>query len=145
MDDKATKGQTNNGLDSHERAFPSCDQSRPPYELYEKGVNEFERGWIGLVLAFLKDRSGGEVVTIAAILALFGIARAFIGNGNDGLDGLELIGALVAAALILAVAALAIRQTTKAKHATHTQENQSKETQSGVGVESPHEDGATSG
>ncbi len=83
---KASKGQTNRVLESRQLSNHDGGGARPPYELYETGINEIGRGWIAPIFAFLKNRGGSEVVTIAAVLALFGIAREFIRNKDDGLD-----------------------------------------------------------
>lgn len=141
--DEASKGQNNNGLESRQQPYHYCGQSRPPYELYETGLNEVGRGWITSILAFLKKRGGGEVLAIVAILVLFGIAREFIRSRKDGFDSFALFGCLITAAMISLIGLLAMLRATKAKHAEDTQEKQSKKAQPGVGNERTHENGAT--
>ena len=138
---QTTEEKTNNGLESPRPTYHSYGESRPPFELYDPGISEAGRGWIQPILAFLKDRNGGEVVAIAAIFALYGIAKEFIRNRNDGLDRLTLIGTLFSIVTILAVVILVIYRTTKAKHATHTQEDKSQKAEPGVGIEGENEDG----
>ena len=142
MDGKA-EGQTNNGLESRQQSSHSCRESRPPYEFYEKGIEKVGKGWIQPILAFLTDRSGGEVVAIAAILALFGIAREFIRNRNDGLDSFALIGSVVTIATIFLIVVLVMLRTVKAKHAKDTKENKSQKAQPGIGDERTHKNGTT--
>jgi len=139
--DGTSEGQTNNGLEPRRHTSHSCKELRPRYELYEKGVENVAKGWMQPILAFLKDRSGGEVVAVAAIAALFGIAREFIRNRNDGLDSLALIGSLVTIATIFLIVVLEMLRTTKAKHAKDTQENESQKTQPGIGRKRTHENG----
>ena len=139
--DGTSEEQTNNGLESQQQTSHSCKEKRPPYELYEKGIEKVGKGWIQPILAFLTDRSGGEVVAITAILALFGIAREFIKNRNDGLDSLALIGSLVTAAMIFLIVVLAMPRTTKAKHVKDTQKDESQKTQPGIGRKRTHENG----
>lgn len=140
--DKAPKGQTNSVPESRHQS--SHDEGRQPhYEFYEKGINEIERGWIAPILSFLKNRGGGEVVAIAAIFALFGIAREFIRNKNDDPDKLTLVASLITAAMIFIIGLLAMLRATKVINAEDTQEKQSQKTQSGVGLERTHENGSS--
>lgn len=140
MDD-ASKGQNNNGLEPRQQLYHCCGQSRPPYELYETGINEVGRSCIKSILAFLKNRGGGEVVAFVAILVLFGIAREFIRSRKDGFDSFALVGCLVTAAMIFLIGLLAMLRATKAKHAEDTQEKQSEKTQPGVGNKRTNENG----
>ena len=141
--DKAPKGQTNSVLETRQLSTHGSGGARPPYELYETGVNEIGRGWIAPILTFLKNRGGGEVVTIAAVLALFGIAREFIRNNNDGLDNLTLVASLITTAMIFVIGLLAMLRATKVRNAEDTQEKQSQKTQSGIGLERTHENGSS--
>jgi len=140
--DKASKGQTNSVLESRQQSSHNGGGIRPSYEFYEKGINEIERGWIAPILSFLKNRSGGEVVAIAAIFALFGIAREFIKNKNDDPDNLTLAAPLIIAAMIFVIGLLAMVRATKVKNAEDTQEKQGQKTQSGIGLERTHENGS---
>jgi len=141
--DKASKGQTNSVLESRQLSTHGAGGACPPYELYKTGINEIGRGWIAPILAFLKNRGGGEVVAIAAILALFGIAREFIRNKNDGLDNLTLVASLITAAMIFVIGLLAMFRATKVRNAEDTQEKQGQKTQSGIGLERTHENGSS--
>ncbi len=132
--------QSGNGPQIPEEPFNGGRQPFPPYEFYEKGVNE--AGWFTVILAFMENRTGGEVVAVVAILALFGIAKEFIRNRNDDFDGFALAGCLVSAAMIFALGLLAILRATKTKYAEETQEKQGK-TQPEVGDERENENGAT--
>ena len=139
--EKAPKGQTNSDLESRQQSSHDGGEIRPPYELYEKGI--IERGWIAPILSFLRNRGGGEVVTIAAIFALFGIAREFIRNKNDEPDKLTLVASLITAAMIFIIGLLAMFRATKVRNAEDTQEKQGQKTQSGVGLERTHENGSS--
>jgi len=141
--DKAPKGQTNSVLESHQQSSHDGGGARPSYELYKTGINEIGRGWIASILAFLKNRGGGEVVAIAAVLALFGITREFIRNKNDGLDNLTLVASLITAAMIFVIGLLAMLRATKVRNAEDTQEKQGQKTQSGIGLERTHENGSS--
>lgn len=141
--DKASKGQTNSVQESRQQSSHDGGGIQPSYELYEKGINEIERGWIAPILSFLKNRGGGEVVTIAAIVALFGIAREFIRNNNDGLDNLTLIASLITTAMIFVIGLLAMFRATKVRNAEDTQEKQGQKTQSGIGLERTHKNGSS--
>ena len=141
--DEASKGQNNNELEPRQQSYHCCGQSRPPYELYETGINAVGRGWITSILAFLKNRGGGEVLAIVAILVLFGIAREFIRSRKDGFDSFALVGCLVTTAMIFVIGLLAMLRATKSKHAENTQEKQSEKTQPGVGNERTNENGDT--
>ena len=140
---KASKGQTNRVLESRQLSNHDGGGARPPYELYETGINEIGRGWIAPIFAFLKNRGGSEVVTIAAVLALFGIAREFIRNKDDGLDNLTLAASLITAAMIFVIGLLAMLRATKVRNAEDTQEKQSQKTQSGVSHERTHKNGSS--
>lgn len=141
--DKAPKGKPNSALESRQQSSHDGGGIQPPYELYKNGINEIERGWIALILSFLKNRGGGEVVTIAAILALFGITIEFIRNKNDDPDKLTLVASLITAAMIFIIGLLAMLRATKVRNAEDTQEKQSQKTQSGVGLERTHENGSS--
>jgi len=141
--DKASKGQTNSVLESRQLSTHRAGGACPPYELYKTGINEIGRGWIAPILSFLKNRGGGEVVAIAAILALFGIAREFIRNKNDGLDNLTLAASLITAAMIFVIGLLAMLRATKVSNVEDTQEKQSKKAQSGVSHKRTHENGSS--
>ncbi|MBA7551583.1 hypothetical protein ES705_44129 [subsurface metagenome] len=141
--DKATKGQANSDLESHQQSSHDGGGIHPPYELYKTGINEIERGWIAPILSFLKNRGGGEVVAIAAVLALFGIARELIRNKNDDPDKLTLVAALITTAMIFVIGLLAMLRATKVRNAENTQEKQSQKTQSGIGLERTHENGSS--
>ena len=142
---QATEEKTSNGLQSGGQTFSSCGESGPPYELYGTGISEAGRGWLQPVLVSLKDRSGGEVVAVVAVVVLGGIVEEFVRNRGNGFDSFALIGSLVGIAAILAITILVVFGATKTKHVTHTQEDQSKETESGVGSEGSREDGGTPG
>jgi len=141
--DKASKGHTNSIQESHQQSSYDGGGRQPPYEFYEKGINEIERGWIAPILSFLKNRSGGEVVAIAAILALFGITREFIRNKNDDPDKLTLVASLITAAMIFVIGLLAMLRATKVRNAEDTQEKQSQKTQSGISYERTHKNGSS--
>ena len=141
--DKAPKGQTNSELESHQQSSHGRGGTHPPYELYKTGINEIGRGWIAPILSFLKNRGGGEVVTIAAVLALFGIAREFIRSKNDGLDNLTLVASLITAAMIFVIGLLAMLRATKVRNAEDTQEKQGQKTQSGIGLKRTQENGSS--
>jgi len=138
-----SNGQPNSVPESRQLSTHGGGGARPPYELYKTGINEIGRGWIAPILAFLKNRSGGEVVAIAAILALFGIAREFIRNKNDSLDSLTLAACLITAAMIFVIGLLAMLRATKVRNAEDTQEKQGQKTQSGIGLERTHENGSS--
>jgi len=141
--DKALKGQTNSVPESRQQSSHDGGGTQPPYEFYETGINEIERGWIAPILSFLKNRGGGEVVAIAAVLALFGIAREFIRNKNDDPDRLTLVASLITAAMIFVIGLLAMLRATKVSNAEDTQEKQGQKTQSGIGLECTHENGSS--
>jgi len=136
--DKTTEGQTNNELGPRQQSYHSCREPQPPFEFYETGINEIARG--SLITAFLK-RSGSELVTVIAILALCAIARDFIRSKNDGFDSFALVGCLILATMIFVIGLLAMLRATKANNAKDTQEKQSDETQSGVGTKYTNENG----
>jgi|GEM_PF-3363038 len=141
--DKLTIGQTNSVPESRQQSSHDGGGIQPPYELYKTGINEIERGWIAPILSFLKNRGGGEVVAIAAIFALFGIAREFIKNKNDDPDNLTLAAPIITAAMIFVMGLLAMFRVTKVKNAEDTQEKQSQKTQFGIGLERTHENGSS--
>jgi hypothetical protein len=140
---RADHGQTDNGLEPRQQSSHGCGESRPPYELYETGISEVGRGWIAPILAFLKNRGGGEVVAVVAILALWGIATEFIKKNSNALDSITLAGSLLTAAMIFVIGLLAMLRATKAQDAENTQESQSETPQPGVGNERTDENGAT--
>lgn len=139
----APKGQTNSASESHQQSPHDGGGRQPSYEFYEKGINEIERGWIVPILSFLKNRAGGEVVAIAAIFALFGIAREFIKNKNDDPDNLTLAAPLITAAMIFVIGLLAMLRATKVLDVEDTQEKQSQKTQSGISNERTNENGSS--
>jgi hypothetical protein len=141
--DKASKGQTNSDPESRQQSSRYGGGRQPHYEFYEKGINGIERGWFAPILSFLKNRSGGEVVSIAAILALFGIAREFINNKNDDPDNLTLAASLITAAMIFVIGLLAMLRATKVLDVKDTQEKQSQKTQSGISNERTNENGSS--
>ena len=136
--DKTSKGQTNSDLESHQQSSFDIGGRQPPYEFYEKGVNK-----VAPILSFLKNRSGGEVVAIAAIFALFGIAIEFIRNKNDDPYQLTLVASLITAAMIFVIGLLAMLRATKVNNAEDTQEKQSQETQYGISDERTNENGSS--
>ena len=83
------------------------------------------------------------MVAIAAIFALFGIAREFIKNKNDDPDNLTLAAPIITAAMIFVMGLLAMFRVTKVKNAEDTQEKQSQKTQFGIGLERTHENGSS--
>ena len=143
--DKASKGQPNSATESRQQSSHDGGGRQPHYEFYEKGINEIERGWIAPILSFLRNRSAGEVVTIAAIVALFGIAREFIKNKNDDPDKLTLAAPLIIAVMILAIGLPAMYRATKVLDVKDTQEKQSQKTQSGISNERTNENGSSAG
>ena len=143
--DKASEGQTNSELEPRQQSFYYGGGRQPPYEFYEKGINEIERGWIAPILSFLRNRSGGEVVAIAAIFALFGITREFIKNKNDDPDNLILAAPLITAAMIFVIGLLAMLRATKVLDVEDTQEKQSQKTQSGISNERTNTNGSSAG
>ena len=143
--EKASKGQTNSVPESRQQSSHDGGGKQPSYELYEKGINEIERGWIAPFLSFLRNRSAGEVVTIAAIVALFGIAREIIKNKNDDPDKLTLAAPIIIAVMILAIGLPAMYRATKVLDVKDTQEKQSQKTQSGISNERPNENGGSTG
>ena len=82
-------------------------------------------------------------MAIAAILALFGIAREFIRNKNDGLDNLTLAASLITAAMIFVIGLLAMLRATKVSNVEDTQEKQSKKAQSGISIERANKNGSS--
>ena len=136
--DKASEGQINNELEPRRQSYHGCRESRPSFEFYKTGINEIERG--SLITAFLK-RSGSELVTMIAILALCVIAREFIRSKNDGFDSFALVGCLITTSMIFVIGLLAMLRATKSKHAKDTQENQNDTAQSGVGTKYTNENG----
>lgn len=83
------------------------------------------------------------MVAIAAIVALFGIAREFIKNKNDDPDKLTLAAPIITAAMIFIIGLLAMLRATKVKNAEDTQEKQGQKTQPGTGLERTHENGSS--
>lgn len=138
--DKAHEGQSDNPLEAGQE---SSANSHPPYELYETSITEAGRAWIAPILAFLKNRGGGEVVAVVAILALWGIATEFIKKKSNGLDSITLAGSLLTAAMIFVIGLLAMLRATKAQDAEDTQQNESEKAQPGVGNERTDENGTT--
>jgi hypothetical protein len=139
----APKAQTNNASESHQQSSNEGGRRQPSYEFYEKGINEIEKGWIAPILSFLKNRSGGEVVSIAAILALFGISIEFIRNKSNDPDNLTLVAPLITAAMIFIIGLLAMLRATKVLDVADTQEKQSQKTQSGISNERTNENGGS--
>jgi hypothetical protein len=142
---QAPKGQTNSELESRQQSSHDGGGRQPHYEFYEKGINEIERGWIAPILSFLKNRGGSEVLAMAAILALFGIAREFIKNKNDDPDNLTLAAPLITAAMIFVIGLLAMLRATKVLDVKDTQEKQSQKTQSGISNERTNKNGSSPG
>jgi hypothetical protein len=141
--EKAPKGQSDSAPESRQQLSHDGGDRQPSYEFYEKGINEIERGWIAPILSFLKNRGGGEVVAIAAIFALFGIAREFIKNKNDDPDNFTLVASLITAAMIFVIGLLAMLRATKVRNAEDTQEKQGQKIKSGIGLECTHENGSS--
>jgi prolipoprotein diacylglyceryltransferase len=134
------EGQTNSAPEPRQQSSHDGER-QPPYELYKTGINEIERGLIAPILSFLRNRSGGEVVSIAAILALFGISIEFVRNKNNDPDKLTLVAALITAAMVFVIGLLAMLRATKVLDVEDTQEKQSQKTQSGVSHERTNENG----
>ena len=140
--DNANEGHSGNGPRIPEQPSNGSGKGLPPYEFYQESINEAGRGWITAILAFMKDRAGGEVVAVVAILALWRIATELI-RQKSGLDTMTLAGCLAVATLIFVIGLLAMLRVTKAKHAKDTQENESEKAQPRVGNERTNENGTT--
>ncbi len=140
--DNRNEGQSGNGPRIPEQPFNGDRKSLPPYEFYQKGINEAGRGWVTAILAFMKNRTGGEVVAVVSILVLWRIASELI-KEKSGLDSMTLVGCLAVAIMIFILGLLATIRVTKAKYAEDTQEKQGEKTQPGVGDERKKENGAT--
>jgi prolipoprotein diacylglyceryltransferase len=143
--DKAPTGQYNSVPESRQQSSHDGGGRRPPYEFYEKGINEIERGWIAPILSFLRNRNSGEVVAIAVIAAIFGITIEFIRNKNDDPDNLTLAAPLITAAMIFIIGLLAMLRVTKVLDVEDTQEKQSQKTQFGISNERTNENGSSAG
>lgn len=125
-----------------EQPFNGSRKLLPPYKFYQRGINEAGTIWIKPILAFMKDRAGGEVVAVVVILALWGVASEFI-KGKSSLNIMALAGCLVVTTMIFVIGLLAMLRVTKAQYVEDTKENQSEKTQPGVGNECAKENGAT--
>lgn len=126
---------------SHKHSYDR-EKQRPDYKFYRKGINQAREEWITTILAFIQKRTGGEVVVLVAILALWRIASELI-KERSSLYGMTLAGCLSVATMIFTIGLLAMLRVTKGKHAEDTQENQSKTPQPGVSNECQKEIGTT--
>ncbi len=96
---------------------PKADPARPSYELFA-GVQERDRGWVGQVLDFFRNRRTTEVVVVAVLVALCYVATQVLSVS-------EKLGAWCVAALVtLAILAIAgLGALALMSHAKDTQEN----------------------
>lgn len=128
--DKTAQGRTNNGREAGQQSLHGCGRSRPPYEFYETGISEVGRGWIVALLAFLKNRAGGEVVAVVAILVLWRIASELI-KEKSGLDGMALAGCLAVGIMIFVIGFLAMLRATKEPHVADSEKHESQKAKPG--------------
>jgi len=133
--------KTGKKLEISEQPHRIRKKSQPDYEFFYEGIKETDRNWITAIFSFMKNRTGGEVVTILSVVALWRIVSSLI-KEKSGLDGMTLTGCLAVSTMIFIIGLLAMLRVTKQKHAKNTQERKSKTSQSGVSTECPRNNGA---
>ena len=139
--DKTSDEKFYSELDSHQQSVHCSKDLQPPYEFYQTGIGNAENGILSSLFAFLKNRNGGEVVAVIAIIMLSGVAKEFIRNKNNGFDSFAIIGCFVIASMIFALGLLAMLRATKFNNAKNTQEKQGEETQPGISSERTNKNG----
>lgn len=77
--------------------------SRPPYEFYEQGITEANKGWFETIITSARNAGGRYLVAAVAVIFLCKIACEFIANGSENLGSKAFIGALLVAAMILSI------------------------------------------
>jgi hypothetical protein len=132
---------TNNGFwkygnDKRGNPPPPCydSPSRPPYEFYEHGITEANKGWLEAIITSARNAGGRYLVASVAVIFLCKIACEFIANGNEHLGTKAFIGALLIAAMILTIGLVSLLwvKDTNATEIQKTEKNKDKPPESGT-------------
>ena len=143
--DVKTEDKHNNEQDSCKQPLNCLKGLQSFSQLYENGIKEVGNNKLSSLWDLIKNRSGGELVVIIAIICLSGIAKEFISNRNDGFDSFAFIGSLTIVLLIFVLALIALLRAISFNHAKSTKKQKDEKAQPGVGRECANENGNASG
>jgi len=103
--------------------------SRPPYEFYEQGITEANKGWLEAIITSARNAGGRYLVAAVAVIFLYKIAYEFIANGSEHLSNKAFIGALLIAAMILSIGLVSLLRVkdTNATEIQKTEKNKKDE------------------
>jgi hypothetical protein len=128
-----------NGDSSHR--FPSRTESLPDYAFWRDGLKELS--WRDVAFDLIRYRSGGEIVAIAAIVALYFVASGFIHNRDNDPGIHRLIGPLAVAGMIFILGLSGLIVATRRKYAQNAEQSKGGAAESGDWERSPRENGRT--